>query len=163
MSRPTPDQARKHIVAVLGNSVLQAIALKVALDDEHQALENQDLDALGAVVETKSQCVARLQELENERRETCSAWGFDDGPEQIQQLLAWCDDGAKISNCWEQLMVVAAECSARNFTNGSIIRLRQQQIETGLSVLRGEPRSQDTYNRYGTGSGGPSHRSLAEA
>ena len=60
-------------------------------------------------------------------------------------------------------MTIAAECDASNMTNGSIIRLRQQQIEAGLTVLRGGEPGQDTYDRHGTGSRGRGHRSLAEA
>jgi flagellar biosynthesis/type III secretory pathway chaperone len=163
MSRPSPSVASTRLVDILGKSVYQALGLKESLENERQALENQDIDALHAAVEIKSSCVAQLQELENERRDICAACGFDDRDGQMQQIAAWCDHDSKIEDCWEQLMVIAAECSAHNITNGSIIRLHQQHIESSLSILRGETPGRDTYNRNGTGSGGPSHRSLAEA
>ena len=60
-------------------------------------------------------------------------------------------------------MQLAAEGNALNLTNGAIIRLRQQQFETSLSVLRGVTPGSDTYGRNGEESGDFSRRSLAEA
>jgi len=163
MSRPSTAEARKRMLDIIGKSVYQAMGLKETLETERQALEDQDIDALQQTVQVKGNCVAQLQTLESERKDVCTECGFDDPGVQMRQITAWCDLDSKIQNSWEQLMVIAAECNAHNITNGSIIRLRQQHIESGLSVLRGQSPGQDTYNRSGRGSGGPSHRSLAEA
>ena len=81
----------------------------------------------------------------------------------MQELIDWCDESELISHRWEQLMVIAAESSAMNMTNGAIIRVRQQQFDASLSVLRGVTPGSDTYGRNGGESGDLGRRSLAEA
>ena len=63
---------------------------------------------------------------------------------------------------WTDLMSIAAEGNTLNLTNGAIIRVRQQQFESSLAVLRGVAPGFDTYGRHGEEPGGFSRRSLAE-
>ncbi len=163
MSRIVPADARLQILDALGESVYQALGLKEALQEERKALEAEDADALQAIVETKNTCAERLQALDAKRSALCEEWDFTPGPHQMTELIEWCDDQQLISSRWEQLMVIAAEGSALNMTNGAIIRVRQQQIESSLSVLRGVTPGSDTYGRNGEEQGDFSQRSLAEA
>ncbi len=159
----TPDEARAQIVDIIGDSVYQALGLKEALEDERRALEGQDMEALNAIVDSKTSCVQRLQSLDDKRTSLCEQWGFAPGPHQMTALIEWCDEDQLISSRWEQLMVIAAEGSALNMTNGSIIRLRQQQFEASLSVLRGGSPGSETYDRSGGEGSDYGRRSLAEA
>jgi flagellar biosynthesis/type III secretory pathway chaperone len=163
MSRPSPADARSQLVELIGESVYHALGLKESLEEERKALEAQDMEALNAAVESKSVCVANLQGLDNKRLALCAAWGFGDSPEQMQELIEWCDDSDLVTNRWEHLMILAAEGSALNMTNGAIIRLRQQQFESSLSVLRGVKPRPNTYGRNGEASGDYSRSSLAQA
>jgi flagellar biosynthesis/type III secretory pathway chaperone len=163
MPRISRAEARSRIVDVIADSVSQALGLKAALEDERKALEMQDIDALDAVVNSKSTCAENLQVLDRKRGTLCQEWGFSDGPDQMQQLIEWCDEDGLISSRWERLMDIAAEGNALNLTNGAIIRVRQQQFESSLSVLRGVMPGSDTYSRNGEESGDSSRRSLAEA
>ncbi|MCP4299194.1 MAG: flagellar protein FlgN [Gammaproteobacteria bacterium] len=163
MPRISRAEARSQIVDIIGENVLQALALKESLENERKALETQDIDALDAVVNSKSTCAENLQLLDRKRGALCQACGFSDGPDQMQQLIDWCDEDGLISSRWEQLLDVAAEGNALNLTNGAIIRVRQQQFESSLSVLRGVMPGSDTYSRNGEESGDFSRRSLAEA
>ncbi len=157
------DEARTQIADLLGDSVYEALGLKEALEDERRALEAQDLDGLNAVVDSKSACVEKLRQLDEQRVALCEHWGFDDGPQQMTALIEWCDEDQLVSSRWEQLMVLAAEGNALNMTNGAIIRVRQQQFESSLSVLRGGTPGTDTYGRSGGDTGDTNRRSLAEA
>jgi len=163
MSPSSPDNTRKRAVELIGNSVYHALGLKESLEDEHRALESQDMDALRSAVDNKSKCVAALQSLEQERRELCELAGFESGPAQMERMAEWCDEDSVLENCWQHLLDIAVECNAMNMTNGSIIRSRQQQIEAGLAVIRGGAADPSTYGRGGRDQGGPSQRSLAEA
>ena len=163
MSRPSPADARSQLVEVIGESVYHALGLKESLEEERKALETQDMEALTAAVESKGVCVAELQGLDSKRVALCEAWGFGDSPEQMQELINWCDDSDLIANRWEHLMILAAEGSALNMTNGAIIRLRQQQFESSLSVLRGVKPRPNTYGRNGETSGDYGRSSLAQA
>lgn len=159
----SPDKARSEIADLIGNSVYEALGLNEALQDERRALEAQDLGSLQAVVDSKTACVDKLRQLDEQRVALCQQWGFENGPHQMTALIEWCDADELVSSRWEQLMMLAAEGNALNMTNGAIIRVRQQQFESSLSVLRGGTPGTDTYGRNGGDTGDLNRRSLAEA
>ncbi len=163
MPAPSQAEAKTRFIDLLNETVYQALGLKESLEDEFKALESQDPACVEVAVVTKSACVSKLQHLDQERMQLCATCGFAAGPEQMEQLIAWCDDSELIKNRWEHLMVIAAESRAQNITNGAIIRVRQQQFEASLSVLRGVSPGADTYGRHGEESDGFGHRSLAQA
>lgn len=163
MSRPSPADARRQILDMLGDSVMHALGLKETLHSERRALEEQDTDALSELVQTKSDCVEKLSKLEQRRQQLCEAAGFMAGLEQMDQLVDWCDENSAISKCWLQLMEIAADCNALNMTNGAIIRMRSQMVDSSLAVLRGTDPNQNTYQRQGQDAAARNQRSLAEA
>lgn len=155
----TPDPRRK-LVDVIGTSVCHARALRESLDDERQALESQDLDALHAAADNKTRCVEALQTLEAERRRLCAASGIGDPAGGLGHLAR---TDSRIASGWEQLLAVLSECNRLNRTNGAIIRVRKDQFETSLAVLRGGSMATELYGRDGAGSHAGGQRSLAEA
>ena len=163
MTRPAPAEARAHAVDIIGDSIFHALGLKESLQEERKALEAEDMDALQAAVDGKSACVENLQALDARRIELCEELGFAGAAEQMQELIDWCDEGDAVNSRWQQLLVIAAESSALNMTNGAIIRLRQQQFESSISVLRGLTPGTDTYGRNGSATGHADRSSLAQA
>ncbi|MEL7187376.1 MAG: flagellar protein FlgN [Pseudomonadota bacterium] len=163
MPAVSPDKARNRIVELLSDTVYQALALKESLEDERKALETEDMAAIERAVEIKSACVEKLKDLDQKRDTLCKSWGFTAGPDQMQDVIDYCDDADLIKDRWNELMVIAAESSAINLTNGAIIRIRQQQFESSLSLLRGRTPRIDTYGQHGNGSGDFKSQSLAQA
>jgi flagellar biosynthesis/type III secretory pathway chaperone len=163
VSELEPDLFRSQVLDLLGTSVFHALGLKESLAEEKAALEQQDMDALDNIIESKSRCVTELQSLDNKRTALCVAAGFDAGPSQMDNVMLWCDADSVLANCWNHLMQLAADCNALNMTNGAIIRVRQQQIQSNLSVLRGHPAEAVTYGREAGGSAAHTQQSLAEA
>lgn len=163
MSQLTPLEARARIVEVVGESVYHALGLKETLEVERTALESQDTESLYQAVAAKGECVGKLKQLEKRRAELCEASGFGNGPQQMEHMSEWCDEDSVVANCWSHLMSIAADCNALNMTNGAIIHVRQQQIESNLAVLRGADYNPDTYARSGAESAGLAQRSLAQA
>lgn len=157
------SEARTQFAELLGDAVYQALGLKQSLGDERDALEKQDVEAIGVAVDCKLTCVNELQRLDEKRDEFCQSLGFESGPNQIKQIIEWCDEDDLIGERWNQLMVIAAESSALNMTNGAIIRVRQQHFESSLSVLRGGMPGSDTYGRDGADAGDYGRRSIAQA
>ncbi len=162
MTRPSPSEACERIVAYLSDSVYHALGLKEVLRDERSALELEDTDALERAVDSKGRCIDKLQALEKDRATLCEASGFAPGPDQMQDMTAWCDKNSVVADGWSHLMDVAAECNQLNLANGAAIRLRQQHAEAGLAVLRGEEQRPATYARTGSGRASRLNRSLAE-
>lgn len=152
MGSRNPTSARTDILDIIGKSVFHAMALLESLRDETAALDAEDSDALMQAIDAKQICVDELKRLDDRRRDLCLQAGFDNGPFQMEELAAWCDADRSILNRWDHLMEVAAECNARNLTNGSILRMRQQHMESNLAVLRGDTSDTHTYHRDGKSS-----------
>ena len=163
MASPDSAAARKQIVEVIGNCVYHALGLKETLEDERHALETQDVGALQAAIESKSRCVDELRAMDEQRQVLCAEAGFAAGPDQMLQMVEWCDESSVVANCWQHLMDIATECNTLNVTNGAIIQGRRQQLDSGIALLRGGQTETDTYNRSGRGPRGPNLRSLAQA
>ena len=163
MKRPAPTEARAQAVEIIGDSIFYALGLKEALQEERKALEGEDMDALQAAVDGKGACVENLSALDTRRIDLCEKLGYENAADQMQELIEYCDEDNAISSRWEHLLVIAAESSALNMTNGAIIRLRQQHFESSLSVLRGGTPGSDTYGRNGSSSGQLDRGSLAQA
>ncbi len=163
MAAPDSAAARKQIVEIIGDGVYHALGLLETLQDERKALEEQDTVALRAAVDHKGKCVEQLRAMEDARRTLCIDAGFADGPEQMVQMLAWCDEESVVANCWQHLMEIATECSSLNVTNGAIIHSRRQQIDTSIAVIRGGRAETDTYSRSGREPHSHTLRSIAEA
>ncbi len=155
--------AREQLVEVLGDCVYHALGLKQSLQDEFRALQDQDMDGLGAAVDNKSRCTHTLESLDETRRSVCAEAGFEAGPEQMQQMIEWCDNDSAVAGCWQHLLDIATECVSLNITNGAIIRSRSEHIDTNLDVLRGGTGRRETYTPKGLVPGTAGARSLAEA
>ncbi len=162
MTSPNPETARTDVLEIIGQSVFHAMGLLESLEEETSALESQDPEALMLAVDAKQASVDALRKLEDRRLNLCRAAGFDNGPFQMEELAAWCDEDRAILDRWDHLMEVAADCNARNLTNGAIVRTRQQHIETSLTVLRGDDTETHTYHRDGTSNERQQH-ALAKA
>ena len=163
MARPTPAEARAKAVEIIDDSILYALGLKEILQEERSALESQDMNALQTALDNKTACVENLRKLDQQRIELCERLGFTGDAGQMQELIEWCDEDDAVNNRWEHLLVIAAESSAVNLTNGAIIRLRQQQFESSLAVLRGVTPGTQTYGSNGSTSGRLDRSSLAQA
>lgn len=162
MDRPDSANARAQLVKIIGDCVYHAIGLKETLEEERKALEEQDMTGLSAAIDDKTKCVDELRVGEQQRKDLCAAAGFSAGPEQMDQMIQWCDEDSAIANCWQHLIGIAVDCDRLNVSNGQIIRGRQQQIESSISILRGEPQLH-TYGHSGTEPRGHALRTIAEA
>ncbi|MEM8682558.1 MAG: flagellar protein FlgN [Pseudomonadota bacterium] len=157
------DSARAQIVEILGCSIFHAKGLKESLGSEKDALATQDMDALMAAIEDKGTQVRELQVLDVKRGELCRESGFADGPEQMDRFTDWCDRDAEIARSWNQLLELADECNTLNLSNGAVIRVRRQQVDDGLSIIRGQALGAPTYGKNGVNRDGLAQRAIAEA
>lgn len=163
MAQHDVSETRRRFVEIIGNCVYHALGLTKTLEEEQRALASQDIDALDAAVCAKAKCVEELRVVEQERKNLCIESGFPDEPEQMQKVIAWCDDYAVVENCWQHLLDVVAQCDSLNMTNGAIIRGRKQHVDSSISIIRGGKSNTGIYNRSGQEPQRHNLRSIAEA
>lgn len=122
-----PDERR--VERILEDSIDEALALELALQAERVSLEARDDAGLRAAAGEKELHVARLEQLDADRK----ASGITD-------LHA----GAR----WQAFLSIMARCKRMNTTNGAIIHLRRQQVNDALRLVSGA--GAGTYGPSGT-------------
>jgi flagellar biosynthesis/type III secretory pathway chaperone len=163
LSRADSNTTRRRLVEVIGNCVYHALGLVETLQDERRALESQDMDALDIAISEKSKSVESLRLAEEQRKALCVAAGFPDGPEQMNDAIAWCDDYSVVANCWQHLLEIVTRCDSLNMSNGAIIRSRKTHVDASIAIIRGDSHNPSLYNRDGQNPARQSLRSIAEA
>ncbi|MEO1244372.1 MAG: flagellar protein FlgN [Pseudomonadota bacterium] len=164
-ANPQTERLGKGIAQILKRSIDAASNLHAALELERESLEQQDLDGLERAMNEKAARLESLAELEQQRSALCREAGLrDDDPEQMHKLVAPLDERDAVAEQWQRLLELAAECQTLNLGNGSVIRIRQNQLGDRLAVLRGvSADGPSTYGKNGNGPAQAAQRSLAEA
>ena len=124
-----PTEARISLARIMDESLEGANELLGILQDERQALENRDTEALGVAAERKQKCVGRLEALDTKRRTAA---------ESLQP----------VAEGWQRFLSVISRCNELNATNGAIIRLRRQRIAAAVRLIGGG--AAETYGPSGT-------------
>ncbi|HWM28040.1 MAG TPA: flagellar protein FlgN [Woeseiaceae bacterium] len=140
MVSPSLEEPRISLARIMDESLEGANELLQILQDERQALENRDAEALGVAAEGKRKCVGRLEALETKRRTAA---------ESLQPA----------AERWQCFLSVISRCNELNATNGAIIRLRRQQIAAAVKLIGGG--AAETYGPTGTESPSRAGRALA--
>ena len=108
--------------AVLGDMGVAAKQLIAVLDEEREALQRADADALNRVGETKQLLMRQLEQLDVERLHLSEA----------SATAAQHTDPA-----WRELLGSLAICRDKNQRNGTLVNLRLSLVRRALSALTG--------------------------
>ena len=131
--------------------VRAANALKQCLLTERDALSGGDADTLNLAIEAKA---VQLRELRHLLKGTAEGAALRAGDAH--------EDSAPRSP-WQTFMSLLAECESLNNTNGAAIRLRRQQVDSNLALLRGQNTVPDIYGPQGDAGASQAGRPLTEA
>jgi flagellar biosynthesis/type III secretory pathway chaperone len=140
----TLGERRVKLERIVEDSISEALALELALQAERNALETRDDAALGSAAKDKGIRVAKLEQLEADRR----AAGMTFAPTQGLPGSSTNFPAADLLPVgrWQAFLSIVARCKRMNTTNGAIIHLRRQQVNDALRLVSGT----------GTGTYGPS-------
>ena len=159
----TPEECNDALRANLSESLRHASDLRSLLCDEREALTQTDTDALSDTAMQKQICIEQLEALQRSRAQLSEACGYGSQPADIAEWVRQCDHDDVLSQSWTQFLEIARECSDMNSSNGAIIRVRQAQIKSAISLLRDGSTDADTYGPNGRDGDDHRSRSLAEA
>ncbi|MEO8040713.1 MAG: flagellar protein FlgN [Betaproteobacteria bacterium] len=121
------------------------------LETESSALEGSDVEALIALAQQKSEKVAVLSRLSEERRAFLRSAGFPaDRVGMAQWLVAQGNEGAPISPLWSRLLDSAARAQRLNDSNGALIESRLRFNQSALAALQSAARQTTSYGPDGT-------------
>jgi flagellar biosynthesis/type III secretory pathway chaperone len=134
--------------------------LEQVLEQEHQALLGQDLEAVEQATAAKNQAL-QIQSSITQNRQQSAMQVL--GNSSLDSLSQWAAANPDRSELTTKLIKLARHCQQLNLRNGRLIAQRQQQAQGALKVLRQEETDGATYSGQGKAQPQGSNRSLGRA
>ena len=124
--------------------------LHSVLKQEHQFLEEKNIEALSAVAENKKQISSNIELLEQQYIKLITQSGIEPAPQNITQFLEMASQSVpELADKWQQIEQLGKACSDQNTVNGIILEYNRRNVESRLAILHGQPLTPDAYSRNG--------------
>jgi flagellar biosynthesis/type III secretory pathway chaperone len=160
-----PTTCRDQMGRLIQEETTALGELAVLLEREYAHLQASDVEALGSAMRERHRCVARILNVDDERRGICRALGRPHDLKGLESLLLWCDPHGTLAGAWAGCTAAAIKCRGLNDRNGALAGARLQNVQARLGTLIDGRRETVTYGPRGTCSVGgvPRHGLLREA
>lgn len=119
-----------------------------ALEQECQALSDNDLNTLQSIAEKKRSLSQGLDALEDKRKALFRQTGFSPDNTGMQALF----DKAPldVNKAWTSLETLTRRCQRQNNINGMIVDNNLRRVQMTLAILQGQTFETQLYNSTGT-------------
>lgn len=144
-----PSVCREHLAKLISEESNALTRLEGLLDQEHQHLLANDIEALDRTGEARQACIGDLVRVEDDRRTLCRMLSMPADKLGIERMLQWCDPKqtlqSHLANCSER----AGRCRELNDRNGALVSARLKRVEGLLDVVTGRQSQPKVYGRQG--------------
>jgi flagellar biosynthesis/type III secretory pathway chaperone len=141
---------REHLAKLINEEDKALARLEGLLDQEHEHLLANDMEALERAGEARQACIADLVRVEDDRRTLCRMMNMPTDHTGLDRLLKWCDPSnslrSRIADCAER----AGKCRNSNDRNGALVSARLKRVEGLLDVVTGRAGHPKVYGRQGS-------------
>lgn len=138
--------------ASLGEAHSLLDSLKQCLNEESTALKAQDMAAVKDILLKKADLLRSLEHNANQRSLVLEEAGYSSDNQGVKALLKLfpAAQAAELQDQWQNLEEKLNACKSDNALNGKIVQRAKRQVETLLSILRGQSDNAKLYNATGT-------------
>lgn len=140
---------REHLAKLVIEESQALSRLENLLDQEHEYLVANDIEALDRAGEARQSCVADLVRVDEDRRTLCRMLNLPTDRLGLERMLTWCDPTgtlqARIAECADR----AGRCRNANDRNGALVTARLKRVEGMLDVVTGRANQPKVYGRQG--------------
>ncbi len=143
------SQLYQTIDALLDKEYQVSESLFDLLQQEHQALEQLNVNNLPFITQQKSQQIKLLDELAAEREKVMRQIPPEQGGGINPDLEKYLALRADRSQWWQDFRTLLQNCQRQNTVNGRIIHLSQQSIERSLNIIRSQSNQANVYDTKG--------------
>ena len=151
------NQLNQQLNALLGELI-------AALESEHELLLQPNSEELTETALVKKQLSDHINTIDQQRTQLIKQTGLKNNKQDLTRLSEIaCAHVPDFSENWQATEQLIKQCADKNQVNGIIMENNRRNIESRLSILRGQPLSADSYTSNGRKSSGPDTRSLAHA
>jgi flagellar biosynthesis protein FlgN len=140
---------REHLAKLINEESKALARLASLLDQEHEYLLANDIDALDRAGDARQTCITDLMRVDDDRRTLCRMLNLPTDQTGLERMLNWCDPTKalqpRIAECAEQ----AGRCRGLNDRNGALVTARLKRVEGLLDVVTGRANQPKVYGRQG--------------
>jgi flagellar biosynthesis/type III secretory pathway chaperone len=160
-TRPGISQAR--ISKLLKQELDASKQLKQLLAAEQKAITDHDIPVFEEIINKKRLILERLAQFEQARTFLLESNGIKHGPEGMEACIKRCNDDGTLSDLWQRLLSIAADCRDHNRQNHQLVELFSAHTRKALCILRGETMDRNVYGPDGDTSDPHENRPIAIA
>jgi flagella synthesis protein FlgN len=155
------------IASNLPNSIENATALidrlQELLENERQALGENNVDAIKELLPIKLSLLSQLEKNATDRGQILTAAGFEPDYAGVINCIDSLEGSKTLLARWSDLIEKLKECHATNEANGKIIHRSKQQVTSLLNLLCGQTESDKLYTHSGSSTAVNHQQPLAKA
>ena len=141
----------KKVLPLLQEIVNYLQQLLVALNKEHKALVDKNIDSIQSISEEKIVLMEHLEDLDKERRNLLDNAGLDITSTGVGDFIQNSNSprAPQIKALWNEISNISKQCDKQNNINGIIIESNKRHTENALSILQGKPQNTELYSKNG--------------
>jgi flagellar biosynthesis protein FlgN len=140
---------REHLAKLINEESKTLTRLEGLLEQEHEYLLANDIEALDRAGEERQTCITDLVRVDDDRRTLCRMLNMPTDQTGLERMLNWCDPTRtlqpRIAECAEH----AGRCRGLNDRNGALVTARLKRVEGLLDVVTGRASQPKVYARQG--------------
>jgi len=144
-----PSVCREHLSKLISEELKALTKLEGLLEQEHEHLLANDVDALDRTGDERQACIGDLVRVDDDRRTLCRMLNMSTDKIGLESMLKWCDPTGslqpRISDCADR----AGHCRNLNDRNGALVTARLKRVEGMLDVVTGRSNQAKVYGRQG--------------
>ncbi len=122
-----------------------------ALENEYQALSDNNLPAIEAIAQEKVLLMEQLEDLNKERRLLLEEAGLNLSATGIDNFFnsSTINNNPSLKTLWGSISTLSTQCEKQNNINGIIIDNNKRHTENALSILQGKQQTTELYSSKG--------------
>lgn len=156
----------KRLLQQINNDITACETLLLLLQQERDALNNRDIDALDQIIEQKTVQLTHLENSAQQRTEWARANSDSVDLQEIQHAWLAILEQANIpiiQEQWGKLKELQQQCKAANEVNGKILARNQKTFNRLMEIVRGQTASPNLYSAAGKSTSQHISRKMGEA
>lgn len=144
-----PSVCREHLAKLIDEEANALTRLEGLLDQEHEHLLANDVEALERTGEVRQACVGDLVRVDDDRKTLCRMLNLPTDKVGLERMLKWCDPNATLRARLAECADRAQRCRNLNDRNGALVSARLKRVEGLLDVVTGRQGQPKIYGKQG--------------
>ena len=166
MSTASPNQCRQALRQLLQMQLTKIDEVDHYLVELKASIAQNDVEAINGTLSGNNLPIDEIEDLEKQRNQLLSQYGFEVNKEGQAACINWCDDSeGSLSNQYQLLSESLIQLQRSIQSNALLVNKGQDRIKRSVSLLTGQVNNEKstTYSKNGQSHDASNKRSISQA